>query len=92
MGNQAGIAECLLGIAGVLSAQGQIEEGARLFGAAEALRLIVGASLWPANRVEADFILAHLRESLNEDALAASLAKGQAINVEQIVTEQLAQL
>jgi predicted ATPase/DNA-binding XRE family transcriptional regulator len=90
MDNRAGIAECLLGIAGVLSAQGQAEEGAQLFGAAEALRLSVGASLWPADRVEADFILAHLRKLLSEENLKKALANGQAIPIEQIVTEQLA--
>lgn len=90
-GNRAGIAECLLGIAGVLSAQGQPEKGARLFGAAEALRLSVSASLWPANRVESDFILARLREALDENTLAASITKGQTISIEQIVTELLKQ-
>jgi len=90
MDNQAGIAECLLGIAGVLSAQGQAEEAAQLFGAAEALRLSVGASLWPADRVEADFIFADLRRLLSEENLKTSMANGQAIPIEQTVTEQLA--
>jgi predicted ATPase/DNA-binding XRE family transcriptional regulator len=89
MDNRAGIAECLLGIAGVLSTQGQAEEGARLFGAAEALRQGVGASLWPANRVEVDFILGHLRGLLSEENLKTALANGQAIPIEQIITEQL---
>ena len=86
-GNCAGIAECLLGIAGVLAVQGQAERGARLFGSAEALRLSVSASLWPANRIEIEFTLSYLRESLNENILAALLTQGQSIPVEQIITE-----
>jgi tetratricopeptide (TPR) repeat protein len=35
MDNQAGIAECLVGIAGVLVALGRAEDGARLFGTVE---------------------------------------------------------
>jgi tetratricopeptide (TPR) repeat protein len=86
MENQAGIAECLLGIAGVLSAQGQMEKGARLLGAAEGLRQSVGASLWPANQVEYDSILASLRASIDKTTLDAAWAAGRAMPIEQAIS------
>jgi predicted ATPase/transcriptional regulator with XRE-family HTH domain len=86
-GNQAGIAECLVGIAAVLSAQGRAESAACLLGAAEALRESVGASLWPANRIEYDRILARLQSLMDERALAAVWADGRALSVEQAIAE-----
>lgn len=77
MSNQAGIAECLTGIATVLTAQGKAQQGARLFGVAEALREIIGASLWPANRLEYERSLALLHQSLDETTLAAEWAEGR---------------
>jgi tetratricopeptide (TPR) repeat protein len=87
MGNRAGIAECLMGIAGVLTDQRQVETGARLLGAAEALRVSAGVSLWPANCLEYDCILACLKKSLDEQALAAAWAEGQSLNLEQAIAE-----
>jgi predicted ATPase/DNA-binding XRE family transcriptional regulator/Tfp pilus assembly protein PilF len=87
MGNRAGIAECLMGIAGVLSAQGKAEAGARLLGAAEAMRESVGASLWPANRVEYDRILTRLKSALDEPAFAAAWSAGKALTLEQAIAE-----
>jgi tetratricopeptide (TPR) repeat protein len=87
MGNRAGIAECLMGIASVLSTQGKAEAGARLLGAAEAMRESVGASLWPANRMEYDRILTRLKSSLEEAAFAAAWSAGQALTTEQAIAE-----
>jgi predicted ATPase/transcriptional regulator with XRE-family HTH domain len=91
MGNQAGIAECLMGIAGVLTSQNQVENGARLFGAAEALRERVGASLWPANCNEYDRSLAHLRKSMEEVKLAQAWAQGRMLSSDQAVEEASSQ-
>ncbi len=90
-GNQAGIAECLAGVAGVLAAQGQAERGARLLGAAEALREAVGATLWPANRIEHDRSLAVLHESLDETTFAAAWAAGRSVPTDRAVAEALEQ-
>ena len=87
MGNRGGIAECLMGLAGVFAQQGQVKTGARLLGAAEALRVKVGSSLWPANCVECDRILACLKESLDEQAFAAAWNEGQSLTIEQAVAE-----
>ncbi len=91
MNNQAGIAECLAGIAGVLATQGQAERGARLFGVSEALRETASADLWPANRVEHDRLLALLHESLGENLFAAAWAAGRSVPTERAVREALEQ-
>ncbi len=83
MGNNAGVAECLTGIAAVLIEQGKAEHGARLFGAAEALREAVGATLWPANRIEYAQSLALLGRTLDEVTLATTWNEGRAISLEQ---------
>ena len=84
VGNQAGIAECLTGIAGALIGQGEAERGARLLGAAEVLRESVGATLWPANRIEYERILARLRKALDEATLAAAWATGRAMSMQEV--------
>ena len=86
-GNLAGIAECLVGIAGVFLARSQVEKATRLLGAAKALRESVGASLWPANQIEYDRILARLKSSLDEPALTAAWAEGRAMSTEQAIAE-----
>jgi hypothetical protein len=92
MDNRAGIAECLMGIAGVYAQQGQVQAGARLLGAAEALRASVGASLWPANGLEQDRILNQLKKSLDEQTFAAAWAEGQALTIEQAIAQTKIQM
>jgi predicted ATPase/transcriptional regulator with XRE-family HTH domain len=87
MGNQAGIAECLVGIAGVLVALGRPEEGARLFGAAEVLFETLNLVFWPANRLEYDRNLGLLRDALDESVLSAAWEAGRAMSVEQAVLQ-----
>ena len=87
MGNQAGIAECLVGIAGVLVALGHPEESARLFGAAEVLFETLSLVFWPANRLEYDRNLGLLRDSVAESVLSAAWEAGRAMTVEQAVLQ-----
>jgi predicted ATPase/transcriptional regulator with XRE-family HTH domain len=89
MNNRAGVAECLMGIAGVLATLRHEKNGARLLGAAEALRVSVGASLWPANCLEYDCILTLLKESLDEQTFAAAWADGQSLTIEQAIAEAI---
>jgi len=89
MGNQAGIAECLAGIARVVTAQNQALQGAQLLSAAEALREASSATWWPADRIEYEHSLALLRQSLGDAALAAAWAEGRKLlscGVEAVVT------
>lgn len=85
--NQAGIAECLAGVAAVLTDSGQMESAARLFGAAEAIRGRVGAVVWPANQMEMDRCLTRLRGSLPEQVRQAAWARGREMPVQQAILE-----
>jgi tetratricopeptide (TPR) repeat protein len=85
--NQAGIAECLIGVAAVLTASGQMERAACFFGAAEVIRENVGAVMWPANEMEMDRCLARLRESLPEERLQAKWTQGRSLSVRQAIAE-----
>ena len=85
--NQAGIAECLAGVAAVLTDNDHMERAARLFGAAEAIRENVSAVLWPANEMEMDRCLVRLRAALPEKRLQAAWAQGGGMSIQQAITE-----
>ena len=85
--NEAGMAECMAGVASVLVEQGQFEWAGNLFGASEALREKTGAVLWPANRQEYEHSLALLRNSLGKEKLSAAWAQGRNWPIEQSIQE-----
>ncbi len=89
IGDKKGVAECLMGLAGLICAQGHPHQAARLFGAAEALREAVGSVLWPANRLEYQRNLAALRAQLDEDSLAAAWADGRTMTMERAIEQAL---
>lgn len=89
--NNAGIAECLEGIGAVFTESGQIEQGARLMGAAKFLRDKSGATLWPANQIEHDRTVSHLQSALDNATLAAAWAEGQQIAAESLSFDSLFQ-
>jgi predicted ATPase len=52
LGIGRGIAECLIGLAGVAAHSGESERGAHLLGAGDAILESLGAQLWPADALE----------------------------------------
>jgi non-specific serine/threonine protein kinase len=89
-GDRGGIAACLTALAGVAIADGQPDQAARLFGAAEALRDAIHIPMPPAQRAEYDRQIAALQTSLNETALAAAWAEGRAMGPDQAIDYGLA--
>jgi non-specific serine/threonine protein kinase len=100
IGDKLGIAECLEGLAiatwaqsrgrdagrpGSPATRGQVERGARLFGAAEALREVIGALAPPNEREEVAAELSAARAALGEEAFAAAWREGRALPLEEIV-------
>jgi hypothetical protein len=89
LGDQRGIAYCLIVAACAGVAQGDAERAARLFGAAERIRAAGGSF------IEADLRLAHehdvaaARAALGDEAFAAAWAEGRAMTLEQAVTDAL---
>ncbi len=80
-----GIAECLLGLAGVAAGQGRPERAGRLVGAAETLLGVIGADLWPADRVEHGRIVATARAALGDAPFVAAYGAGRGMTLEQVI-------
>jgi predicted ATPase/two-component SAPR family response regulator len=77
--------ECL---AAVVSMRGDHGRAARLFGAGEALREAIGASV-PFHLVDYDGAIAGARDTLGEEAFAAAWAQGREMTMEQAVAYAL---
>jgi hypothetical protein len=81
----------LEGLAGVAGLQEQPERAARLFGAAEALRLVAGKPLPPAYRAAYECDVAAARAQLGEATFAAAWAAGQAMTIDEAITYALSE-
>jgi non-specific serine/threonine protein kinase len=79
------IAAILEGLAWPISALGQAEHAARLFGAAEALRTVVGTAIFPHWQADHDRAEADARAALGAEAFAAAWAAGRALTFEQAI-------
>jgi predicted ATPase/DNA-binding CsgD family transcriptional regulator len=82
--------ECLEGLAQVASARGQYEHAARLFGAAEAQREIVGQRYEPADQASHEQWVAPARAALGDTTFSAAWADGRVMTLEQAVEYALA--
>ena len=77
---------CLEELAAVVTAQGEAVWGARLWGAAEALRDMVGSPLPPVFRADYERSVAAARTQLGEKAFTAAWAEGRTMTPEQAFT------
>jgi predicted ATPase len=82
--------ECLVGLAGVSSANGQHDRAARLFGAAAALGEVIGHIPLPQDQADHDRRLASARIGLGEAPFAEGWAEGRAMTLEQAIEYALA--
>jgi non-specific serine/threonine protein kinase len=86
--NVHGIALCLMGIAGIARRSGtQAVLAAQLLGAADALRASIGAQWDPDDRAEQDRSCAVVRSLLDEASFAAAISHGEAIPVDDAVSQ-----
>ena len=76
------VALALVGMAGTLLDQGQVERAARLLRAAEVLVETIGGRLPPIDHGLYDRNVATARAALGEAAFAAALAEGRAMTLE----------
>jgi predicted ATPase/class 3 adenylate cyclase len=83
--DKLGMAECLEGLAGLAEAQGQHERAAQLFGAAEALRGMIGAPIPPSDRAAHDRYVASTRASLDEPLFNVAWAEGRGKTLDQAI-------
>ncbi len=85
LGHKGILAECLAGIAGAAGMTNQAEPAARLLGAAEILREIIGSTIPPAERANYERIVAIVRNQLDETTFERAWAEGRAMAIEQAV-------
>jgi predicted ATPase/transcriptional regulator with XRE-family HTH domain len=89
LNDQASIAWSLAGLGTAAALDEEPEHAARLWGAAERLRVAIGCRPAPAARATYERALAVARAQLGEEAFAAAWAGGRALTVEQAIAEAL---
>jgi DNA-binding CsgD family transcriptional regulator/tetratricopeptide (TPR) repeat protein len=82
------VASCLEGLAAVVGTQEELAWAARLWGAAESLREVIGAPLPPVERPAYDNSIIAARSQLGEKSFAAAWAEGRAMAPEQALAAQ----
>jgi tetratricopeptide (TPR) repeat protein len=85
MGTREQMAHILEGLAGVAAACGQLQRAARLGGAAEALREVLGVPLAREWRVSHERAVQAMQAALGTEAFAAAWAGGRALPLEEAV-------
>lgn len=88
-GERRGVAECLVGLAGIAAAAGRPDRAVRLFGAAEAAFEALGTQLSASNRADYSRHLAIARASMRPAVFAAAWTSGQQLPLQQAVDEAL---
>jgi len=85
-----GIAANLEDVADIAGLTGQPHHAARLYGAAETLREVIGAPIPPFYRAEYELEVAITRHALSADVFAAAWETGRSLPLAQVVAEALA--
>ena len=83
------IAWCLAGLGSAAVLNEEPQRAARLWGAAEHLRVGLGCRPAPAARHTYEWLLAQTRAQLGEGGFAAAWATGAALSLEQAIAEAL---
>jgi hypothetical protein len=91
-GDRIAVAEALEGLALVACKTGEATRGARLIGAAEALREALGVPLPEVHQADFQQVLAEGRRVLGEQAFTYARLQGRAIALERGATASLALL
>lgn len=89
MVDRRGVAACLVTLASVARAQGQLVRAGQLFGAAETILVSIAAPLLSADQREYDHNVAALGGQLSADELATAWAEGRLLTMEQAVAYAL---
>jgi hypothetical protein len=89
IGDRAGMAASLEGLAGVFVQEDDLQRAARLYGAAASLRDATGAARSLEEEAAYQQQLASVRDGLAEDGFAAAFAAGRELLPEEAVTEAL---
>jgi non-specific serine/threonine protein kinase len=90
LGDLVGVGLCLIGLASVAGATGQVTLAARLFGAAEAIHDAIGHRPTPGEDPRRERVAAALHARLDEPAVAAAWAEGRALSLDRVAAEAVA--
>jgi Tetratricopeptide repeat len=85
LGHRTGIAGALEGLGELAMREGELERGARLLGACEALRETINVPVSPADQSEHEQAMAGVRSALGKQGLDALWSEGRAMTQEQAV-------
>jgi non-specific serine/threonine protein kinase len=89
LGNRAGIARSLAGLAWLAAVRGQIERAVRLFGQVEALGEATGLVMTAQERPLYERVMSMARAALSGEAFTAAWAAGRAMTLEEAVADAL---
>jgi len=96
IGDQRGVADCLIGLGCVRSAERRPAEAARLFGVGEAALEALGSVVWPSNRADYQHWDKIARAAIGtrawEDAWTSARALGLDSMVENVLNADLANM
>lgn len=90
-GDKGGIAWCLEKLAKAKYEQDQLEQAAKLFGYAEALRAPIGSVIDPTDQPDYKRIILRVQSALGKEVFSAAWAEGQAMTLEQVIDYALAE-
>lgn len=89
LGSAGRIPDFLLGLAALACAGGDPERAARLLGASDGLREVLGQALPPVDQPDYDRIVAQIRAGLPGDAFERLRAQGRALPLDAAIAEAL---
>lgn len=89
LGEKTFISRSLESLAAVVAMRDDHRRAARLFGAGEALREEIGASILPYHRPDYDHAVTVARAGMGEEAFAAAWAEGKAMTLDEAVAYAL---
>jgi len=89
LGERAGLAWCLAGLAGVAALNEEPERASWLWGAAEALRRSIGAREAPASHTTHERLKSEARQQLGEEVFNTKWAEGEAASMEDAIDEAM---
>ena|SRR5215472_1035083 len=84
-GDRRGVAECVLGLAGVRAAEGDAAAAACLLGAGEAELAALGGQIWPPNRSDYGRSVACTQTALDGASFEAARERGRSPSVDDAI-------
>ncbi len=82
------VATSLEALAYVEAREGALRQAVRLWGAAHALREVIGTPMYPVHRVDYEHVLTHVRARMGEQTFSTAWAEGRLMTPEQALAVQ----